>query len=229
MANFISNIFKKKPVVNPPEWWPDYEAAFKHAPSKSTPLEEVKFVVFDTETSGLNHKKDHIIQIGAVAVKNFELDLQDSLEIIIKQEEVGTENELAVHGIRKTRVDSGIEEELALEQFFTYVGNSILVGHHIAFDIAIVNFALKKYYGLKLLNKSIDTANLTQRLEKPVGYHIPNPGEFSLDEICKRYNIPQHDRHTAAGDAFITAQLFMKVLARLQKKGNNKLGDILKR
>ncbi|MEZ5058610.1 MAG: 3'-5' exonuclease [Saprospiraceae bacterium] len=166
MANFISNIFKKKQEVNLPDWWPVYEQSFKAVPSKATPLEEVKFVVFDTETSGLNHKKDHIIQIGAVSVKNFQLDLQDSLEIIIKQPEVGTENELAVHGIRKTRVENGIEEELALERFFNYVGNSILVGHHIAFDIAIINFALKKYYGLKLLNKTIDTANLTQRLEK---------------------------------------------------------------
>jgi DNA polymerase-3 subunit epsilon len=225
---FLKKLFQKKKEENPPEWWEDYAALFKNKWDKTLPIERIRFVVFDTETSGLNYKKDRIIQIGAVEVVNFQIDLGNSLDLLVSQDAVGSESELAVHGIRQSTIASGLSEEEALKTFFLFVGNAILVGHHVAFDIAILNQSLYNHYGLKLKNKFVDTAQLTKRLEKPVGYHIPKPGEFALDGICKRYSIPLHDRHTAAGDAFITAQLFMKVLARLKKKGNHRLGNIVK-
>lgn len=225
---FLKNLFKKKSAVNPPDWWEEYTDNFKIKWDKSIPLERVRFVAFDTETSGLDYRKDRIIQIGAVRVENFQINLGNSMEVLVNQEKAGTENELAVHGIRQTTLAEGLSERAALQQFFLYAGNAILVGHHVAFDIAILNQALENHYGLQLLNKHIDTALLTKRLEQPVGYHLPKPGEFGLDNLCRRYSIPLHDRHTAAGDAFITAQLFMKVLARLMKKGNTRLGDIVK-
>ncbi|MCB0662642.1 MAG: 3'-5' exonuclease [Saprospiraceae bacterium] len=225
---FLNKIFKKNKEINPPDWWETYTDFFKVKWDRSVPVERVRFIVFDTETSGLDYKKDRIIQIGAVEVENFQINLGNSLELLVNQDQVGTASELAVHGIRQTRIAAGFSEEEALKKFFLFAQNAILIGHHVAFDIAILNQALQNHFGLKMLNKSIDTAQLTQRLEQPVGYHHPKPGEFALDSICKRYGIPLHDRHTAAGDAFITAQLFMKVLARLKKKGNHRLGDFIK-
>jgi len=103
----------------------------------------------------------------------------------------------------------------------------VLVGHHLRFDISILNEALKKRHAGKLRNPLIDTRDLALRVEKGRGGHDDQPGNYSLDALCQRYHIPGSDRHTAAGDAYITAILLLKLLGRLRKRGVIKLGEIV--
>jgi DNA polymerase-3 subunit epsilon len=125
-------------------------------------------------------------------------------------------------------VQAGLPEKEAIHNFIDYIRGSVLVAHHAAFDRAIINNTIRKHFRAKLLNKMLDTASLAIRLEK-FG-HDPETvrrEEYSLDALCRRYQITAHDRHTAPGDSFITAQLFQKLLRLAEKRGIKSLGDLI--
>jgi DNA polymerase-3 subunit epsilon len=50
--------------------------------------------------------------------------------------------------------------------------------------------------------------------------------EFTLDSLCTRFGIIPHDRHTAGGDAFITAQIFQRLLRLAARHGRDQLGAL---
>ena len=104
------------------------------------------------------------------------------------------------------------------------------MAHHAAFDIAMINQALKRLNLPKLKNKVIDTGHLYKKTKLDT-----SKKHFSLDYLSERFKIPQHDRHTASGDAFITALLLVKLIGVLKKnnpslslnyliKNNNRTG-----
>ncbi len=215
------------PAPDHPEFWRQYLSSFDGVLGKGTPLEEVCFVVFDTETTGLDVKKDRILSIGAVKVSNWQIDLSNRLDCYVKQSYQPVGETIAVHGILPgAKSLNGLDEIEAVQHFVEYCHASVLVGHHVAFDISMINQILKGLIGQKLANKRLDTATLAARISEKKGYEVP--GTLGLDTLCKKYNIPMSDRHTAAGDAFITAVLLMKLLARLKKRGVNTLGDLLR-
>mgnify|MGYP000943412965 FL=1 len=104
--------------------------------------------------------------------------------------------------------------------FLTFIDDSILIGHNIGFDFAILNHAYQRSFGFSLLNKTYDTVNLIKRVDT----HFSQPGmfnsaELSLESLCERYAVEINDRHTAMGDAMATALLFTKLLKKLEHRG----------
>ncbi len=193
--------------------YPDYyEAYLRTFEEKSNDLEAVRFVVFDTETTGLDPKIDRILSIGTVAVKNFQIDISDSLECYVKQEEFNSET-VKIHGILKEGSTEKIDESQAIRDFLKHIGNAVLVAHHAAFDIAMVNQALARLDLPKLKNKLVDTGQLYRKTK-----YVKTDKHYSLDELCDMFSITMHDRHTASGDAYLTAVLFLKISALLQQK-----------
>ena len=72
----------------------------------------------------------------------------------------------------------------------------------------------------------MDTAKLAIRIEHFQHTQSLDHSEFTLDALCDRYRIPMHDRHNAAGDALLTALLFLKLLTKLRKRGIQTLKDL---
>ena len=202
-----------------PFFWKQYSKTFKQKQAKT--IENTRFVVFDTETTGLDIINDRILSIGAIAIFNNTLDVADSFEIYLKQETFKVET-VEIHGILKEGKLKKLQEGEALEKFINYIENSVLVAHHTAFDIEMINAALKRNNLPKLKNKNIDTGILYKKLEGKKDSH------FNLDVLCKEFNIPKHDRHTAAGDAFITALLFLKIISKLKKERNLHYSDLFR-
>lgn len=210
------SLFKHK---NTPNFWNEYLAKFKLKQPKN--IEATQFVVFDTETTGLDTSNDKILSIGAVKLFNNTISIADSFEVYLKQDKFNN-NTVKIHGILKEGNLVKIDEKKAIEKFITYIGNAVLVAHHTAFDIEMINTALKKMNLPKIKNKSIDTGILYKKLEGKKDNH------FSLDILCKEFNIPMHDRHTASGDAFITAQLFLKIISKLKQERTLHYSDLFR-
>ncbi len=191
-------------------------------------LEEVRFVVFDTETTGFDSSKDSVISIGAVALEGSLIRVQDSFEVLIRRDSVGHSDAVTTHGLLLKDLHEGCDEQEAVNGFLEYTGNSVLVAQHADFDVAMINSILKKQYGLELFNQVIDTASLAKRLEKGPYYNLAHKsGEYRLDVLLERYNIRLYDRHTAAGDAFLTAQLFQMLLLKAAHAGIKTLKELL--
>lgn len=202
-----------------PEFWKNYIGHFKNKHSQN--LDLVRFVVFDTETTGLDIGKDRILSIGAISIFDLKLDVGDSLEVYVKQE-VFNAGTVEIHGILRAGNIQKISEKEAVIAFLEYVKNSVLVAHHAAFDVAMINAALARMGLPKLKNKVLDTGVLFKKttLFENMENHL------SLDRLCSIFKLKKHDRHTASGDAFLTGLIFLKIVANISKKGKLKLSDL---
>lgn len=190
------------------------------------PVEQVRFVVLDSETTGLNPLKDRLVTIGAIAVLNHEILIEDSFEAMLKVDY--NSSAVTVHGVTREESLAGLDERAALEQFRGYLGGGVIVGHHIAHDVDTFNAGYQRHFGFRLSNPSLDTMALALHLERDGAFAGEGAIEgFSLDALCARFNIIPHDRHTAPGDAFMTALVFQRLLRLAQKHGRWTLPRLL--
>jgi len=216
----IKNFLKSR---NLPAYWQEYVLSLKKV--DATPLNKVKFVVFDCETSGLDAKTDRILSMGAVTLIDKRMSVNHVFEKYLKQHVFKRES-VAIHGLLKDSKNKIKEEEsVAIISFLEYLKGAIIVGHHIGFDVACVNYALKRLGLPKLKNKVLDTATLFKSTKHEVYHDVINK-HFSLDEVCDELKIGKKDRHTAHGDAFITAIVFLRILGKLNKNKDLKVKDL---
>jgi DNA polymerase-3 subunit epsilon len=202
-----------------------YRSCFERTWTEDTPIESVRFVVLDSETTGLNPRVDRLITIGAVAVQNAEIVVEDSFDALIRIER-NTEA-VTVHGVTRDQSRRGVDEAVALEQFLDYLKDGVIVGHHIGHDIATIDAALERHWGITLANRSLDTMDLTLHLERDGAFAgRPAIRQFTLDGLCTMFGVIPHDRHTASGDAFITAQVFLRLERLAGRFNRGTLGQI---
>ena len=175
-----------------------------------------RYVVFDQETTGLNPARDRIISIGAVAVSADEICLEDEFEAIVRVPMVTSA--VVVHGITPEESRRGREESEAVGEFLDYIGDAVLVGHHVGFDRAILRTAAARL-DRSVPNPALDTMRIALALKDAGLLDFDASEGFDLDVLCDRFGIPPHDRHTAPGDAFLTAQIFIRLLRRCRRAG----------
>ncbi len=202
-----------------------YRGRCDPGPGDDAPWDGVRFVALDTETSGLDPRKDSLITIGAVAVVGGEIRLDDAFEIMMPIRYNAAS--VTVHGITVDQARGGVPEPEALAALLEYLGAGVIVGHHILHDITALNVACERHFGVVLQNRFLDTMDLTLHLERDGG--LPPDMKidgFSLDQLCRQFGVVPHDRHTAAGDAFITAQVFQRLLRLARRTGRTTLGAL---
>lgn len=188
----------------------------------------VRFVVMDCETTGLDSRKDRLVSIGAVSLVGSEIVLDDSFEALLKIDY--NLSAVTVHGITRDQARDGMDEDHALLSFLDYLGDGVIVGHHIGHDIATMNVALDRYFGEQLHNRWLDTMDLTLLLQRSGAFDGLGPLKaFSLDAVCDFFNVTPHDRHTATGDALLTALVFLKLLRVGRRFGRGDLVSLCER
>lgn len=198
-------------------------------PTQASDFSEVRFVILDTEMTGLDSRVDRLVSIGAIGCQGGDLILEDAFEAFIQI----SHNTSAVHlhGITRERAESeGAPESQVLEHFLNYLRDGIIVGHHVSDDISMLELACQRCFDFEVLpNLVIDTMQLTLSLEQ-AGFLEQAPEEtepdYSLDGLCGRFGLSPHDRHTAAGDAFLTGQVFLKLMRRAKAHGWTRLGQL---
>jgi DNA polymerase-3 subunit epsilon len=211
--------------VSLPAFIDRYRSRFLATWPDDQPIGDVRFVVLDSETTGLNPATDRLISIGAVAVIDGDIVIEDSFAALLKVEE--NTSAVTVHGITRDESARGVEEPQALEAFLDYLGDGVIVGHHIGHDIATLDAAYGRHWGLRLLNRSLDTMDLTLHLEHAGAFAGRPPiRQFTLDALCDMFGVIPHDRHTASGDAFITAQVFLRLVRLAARTGRGTLAGI---
>jgi DNA polymerase III subunit epsilon len=205
ICSYILKVFGKKN--------PDAEEIFGD-------INTTRFVVLDTETTGFDYNNDRILCIGALVLQNNTISIQNSFEVYIEQEHYN-KSTAQIHGILRTFILNHPKESDALQQFLDFLGDAIVVAHHTQFDITMLNNALERNGFSKLDNKTLDTAQLYKKtlLKSPL---LERKDHYSLDDLAEKFDISTKDRHTALGDAFITAIAFLKIIEKLRK--NKEIG-----
>ena len=125
----------------------------------------------------------------------------------------------AIHGILPSETREGTDEKKVLEELMPLLAGAVVVGHHIHFDASMINEAMDRHFQTKFSNRMVDTATMATRelvAFRQSGYGNQRPP--SLDEVCSQLNLPLVARHTAEGDAFLAAQIFLLLCGRIRRR-----------
>ena len=196
MLDWLKNINKEYP-----EFWKTYLSKFDKKSSR--------FVVLSTETSGLNPDKDVILSIGSFSVIDNSIVIGDSFEAVLLQYKFLHDNGLSNEFLVESKMKKLGEAE-AIKLLIEFIGNAVLVGHHIDFDVEMINVALEKLNCGRLKNEALDVDVMHRKL-----FDINNK-QFSLEELCSIYKVPVSDRNSSSEDAYKIALLFLKLKSRLK-------------
>src|SRR5690606_24531017 len=154
------------------------------------------------------------------------IDIANSFEVYIHQDKFDPKS-VEIHGLLKDGTVKKITEHDAIVQFLDYVGNSVIVAHHAHFDITMINEALRRNNLPKLKNEVLDTGVLYRATRINTNL-IDKEKKYTLDDIANAYDISLKDRHTASGDAYITAIAFIKMISKLNKNNTLKTKNLFR-
>ena len=175
-------------------------------------LSSLSFTVFDTETTGLNPSQgDEIIQIGAARIVNGKLLRQESFEQLVDPCRLISAASIPIHGITQDMVRGKPTIAEVLPAFHAFAQDTVLVAHNAAFDMKFLKLQEERI-GIAFHQPVLDTLLLSAVVH-------PSQESHRLEAIAERFNITVLGRHTALGDAMVTAEVLLRLLPLLQGMG----------
>ena len=175
-------------------------------------LSELTFTVFDTETTGLNPSQgDEIIQIGATRILNGKLLRAESFEQLVDPERPLAPESAKIHGITSEMLRGQPTIDKVLPAFHAFAADTVLIAHNAAFDMRFLQLK-EEETGLRFDHPVLDTLLLSAVIH-------PNQESHRLEAIAERLGLTIVGRHTALGDAIVTAEVFLKLVPLLADKG----------
>jgi DNA polymerase-3 subunit epsilon len=166
-------------------------------------------VVFDTETTGLNTKKDAVLSIGAVKVKGDRILTSESFEVFLKPSKEISVESIKIHHIRPCDLEHALEPLEGAKKFLEFIGNRPLVGYYLEFDMAMMNRLIKPWLGCELPHKQIEISGLY--FDKKIALIPQGNIDLRFDTILRDLNIPRMGQHNALNDAIMTAMVYIKL------------------
>jgi DNA polymerase III subunit epsilon len=199
---------------------------------RNTGISEATYIVFDTELTGLNIKKDSIVSIGALRMQGGKIDLNEIYYRVADPEAQLTGQSVVIHEITPSEASKCPKIDVLLPEFLEYCRDGIIVGHFISIDMAFVNKELTKFFGFPLQNPAVDTQKIYKWIriqeEQLCAFHAGLSEDIDLTSLANRYSIPANNAHNALNDAFVTAQLFQRFLSLLQKFNINTVTELIR-
>lgn len=194
--NFLKNWNRKKLT----------DKKFDFLFDESTPNE---YVCLDCETSGLNPKKDEILSIGAIHIKENKILMRKTFNIFLKPSKNINPESIKIHHIRPIDLENGINPQDGIYQLLEFIGSRPIVGYYIKFDVAIISRYTKEFIGIKLPNETIEVSSMYYKIRKrTTDYEFI---DLRFDTILKNLDIPMLGKHDALNDAIMTSMMFLKL------------------
>jgi DNA polymerase-3 subunit epsilon len=196
-----------------------FEAA--HAELSATPLQRMSYVVFDCETTGLKPSMgDELVSVGAIRVVNGRILTGETFERLINPGRPIPDASRRIHGISDDMVRDKPPVEIVLPQLKTFVGDSVLVAYNAAFDMKFLELK-ETATGVRFDNAVLDALLLAI-------YLFPDSPDHSLSGMSRQLGIDITGRHTALGDAMMTAAIWVRLLDLLTARGVATFGDAVR-
>jgi len=181
--------------------------------------EQGPVIVLDTETSGFQVGKDRILSAAAILIEEGCIQLEGSRAWMVRQEDVEFTESSTVHGLVPADIEGGLSEEEFLGELLPMLHARVVIGHHAAFDVRMLDEAMRRNLGQKWRNPYIDTAQMASH-ELPAFHRTgyANQPDPSLDDVCSELSLYPMERHSAWGDAFTTAEIYLILCARMRQR-----------
>lgn len=169
------------------------------------------YIIFDIETTGLDSSYDEIIEIGAIRIENNKVVSQ--FQSLVKPDRQVNDYITELTGITNDMLIDAPKIEEVLPQFMEFVGNEILIGHNVNFDINFIYDNLYRNNYKVLTNDFIDTMRLARKL-------LPELSHHRLRDIAEYFNVDFSNNHRSLRDCEITLSIYEKLkLLAIEKYG----------
>jgi len=180
--------------------------------------EPLRWIVLDTETTGLSLWRDHLISIAAVAVtcepefRRPRIVLGDRFEAVIQQEKpTHHKSNILIHHIGVQAQRDAENGKQVMQRFARWVGDSPLLAFHAPFDRAMIAKAYKKFDLSEPVNPWVDVAAMASCARR-------DTFAASLDDRLQEFGLECFERHQASADMFATAELLLRLLPILRQQ-----------
>ncbi len=177
-------------------------------------LEETAYVVFDTETTGLNAREDTLIEIAAVRVEQGEIT--GTFSTLIDPERSISAKISELTGITQNMVEGQPKLAEALEGFRNFAAEAVWVAHNAEFDVGFLNQCAVRLNWPDWESPVVDTLALARLL-------YPGEKNYRLKTLSQKFQVQLVHHHRALADAEATAKVFMHMLNDLKERGIDSL------
>ena len=168
-----------------------------------------EIVCFDIETTGLDKRREVIIEIGAAVLKNGEVT--DTFNTFVAPGRILSPEIIHLTGITDEMLVGAPSQEEALRAFLDFVGDRPLAAHNAEFDMGFISAGCRKY-GIPFKNPSIDSLILAQNL-------LPELGKYKLDIVAEYLQLPAFNHHRASDDAATVGYMLIPFWKMLHERG----------
>ena len=186
-------------------------------------LDALTFVAFDTETTGLRPEDgDRIVSVAAVRVRGGVVKQSECFDALVNPGRPVPAESARLHGITEAMLADAPAIDRVLPAFERFAEGAVLVGHEVWFDLAFLSREANQM-GLVPLTVShpiLDTCLLSRVVHGSALDH-------TLDAVARRLGVTVQGRHSALGDALTTANVLVRLIELLKKRGLVTLGHTL--
>lgn len=166
-------------------------------------------IVLDIETTGLDYKRERMVEFAAIRLENGVI--KDSFETLINPQQHIRKSSIAIHGITEEMVKEAPKEEEIIDKILDFISDYPIVAHNVIFDYSFINEASLRHKGKPIENQRIDTQYLFREV-------FPDEDSPNLDNVASRFNIQVENRHRAMGDTKVLAYVYPKLKKLFDKK-----------
>ncbi len=176
------------------------------ASTDETPLEisgnNGTLIVLDTETTGLDHKSERLIEVAAVKLVGSEI--VDTFTSLVVPNVPVRHSSFQIHGISEEMLEGAPEIEEVLPAFLEFIDGHPFVAHNAIFDYSFVSEAHKRLYGKRWKSRKIDTLAMFRSV-------FPEEDSHSLTSMLRRFGYEDEVQHRALDDAMNLAKCYPKL------------------
>lgn len=178
---------------------------------ESRDLHESDFVVVDLETTGAKTPPCRITEIGAYRISRGRIVAE--FQTLVNPETLIPPFIIQLTGITNQMVKDAPFFAEVVGDWLDFAADAILVAHNAQFDVRFLNHEVKRVFpGRRMANSHLCTVKLSRRI-------FPGLENYRLHTIADYFMIPILNRHRAPDDALATAEIFIRILARLRQHG----------
>ncbi|MDG4719823.1 MULTISPECIES: exonuclease domain-containing protein [Thalassospira] len=194
-------------------------------PSRS--VMDTEFIALDLETTGLDPKRDEIVSLGWVIIRQLGVDFSSCEHVLVRPKRELSESSVVVHHIFDSDVANAPDIGTALEHLLPQMAGRVLISHHAPIELGFLGQACKRCFGAPLQIPTVDTLVLALRDLHRSGQPMKS-GALKLDNLRRSHNLPPFRAHNALSDAIAASGLFLAQIAKRDPKGELELNRILR-
>jgi len=178
-------------------------------PNPQTPLDELKILSLDIETTGLDPAQDHILSVGSVSIRQGRIDLQEANHDFVHGPHVVKAATAVINQIVPEMLEGGKELDQVMKELLHRMEGQILLAHGATVEQRFIDHYLLQRYGLASIPLPwLDTLALERSRHQHKG---ADGSDFRLASVRKRQGLPPYHSHDALTDAVATAELLLSL------------------